>query len=145
MIYFDTSYLVRLYFEDAGFAVVRELAASDHAACAMHGQAEAMAAFHRKLRDGAITLKSFRAMLAQFEADLAAGAFHWLPASPEVLRRVREVYADLPGTVYLRGADALHLATAGMNGFRMIYSNDTHLLAAAKYFGIKGVNVIPGR
>lgn len=144
MIYLDTSYLVRLYLEDVGFAVVRELAASDHVACAMHGQAEAMAAFHRKLREGALPLKSYRALLAQFEADAEAGAFRWLPAGPEVMERLRGIYAVLPAAVYLRGADALHLATAAANGFKTIYSNDGHLLAAATHFGLKGLNPIAG-
>ena len=142
MIYFDTSYLVRLYYEDAGFVTVRELVATDHVACAVHGQAEILAAFHRKLREGAVTPKSYQALLAQFEADQKAGAFHWLPASPEVLERISAVYASLPRTVYLRGADALHLATAAANGFKAVYSNDSHLLAAAPHFKLKGHNPV---
>lgn len=142
MIYFDTSYLARLYLEDAGFAAVRALAATDHVACALHGQAELISAFHRKLRERAIGPKSFQALLAQFEADAASGGIHWLPAGPETLARVREVYARLPATVYLRGADALHLATAAVNDFKAIYSHDAHLLAAAGHFKLKGVNLI---
>lgn len=144
MIYLDTSYLVRLYYEDAGFVIVRELVATDHVACAVHGQAEILAAFHRKLREGAITPKSYQALLDQFEADRETGAFHWLPIGPEVLERVRTAYAGLPKTVYLRGADALHLATAAANGFKAVYSNDSHLLAAATHFKLKGLNPLAG-
>lgn len=140
MIYFDTSYLFRLYFEDSGFTVVRELALADHVASAAHGQAEMLAAFHRKLRQGAVTPKSYQTLLSQFEADREAGAFHWLPAGPEVLERINTVFAGLPRTVYLRGADALHLATAAANGFKAVYSNDRHLLAAASHFKLKGLN-----
>ena len=140
MIYFDTSYLVRLYFEDPGFAVVRELASADHVASATHGHAEILAAFHRKLREDAITPKSYQALLDQFRADQEAGAFHWLPAAPEVMERIGMAYGKLPRTVYLRGADALHLATAAANGFKAVYSNDAHLLAAAPHFKLKGLN-----
>ncbi len=142
MIYLDTSYLVRLYWEEPGCDAVRELAASDHVCCAQHGEAELVAAFHRKLREGALPLRSYRAVLAQFESDQAADAFRWLPAGPAVLERVREVYADLPRAVFLRGADALHLATASVNGLKAVYSHDRHFLAAAGHFGLRGVNVV---
>lgn len=142
MIYLDTSYLVRLYFEDPGYEEVRQLAASDHVACALHGQAETIAAFHRKYRERAITLKSYRALLEQFAADDQAGAFRWLPSGPDVMQRLREVYAGLPSSVPLRAADAVHLATAAVNGHRAVYSNDAHLLNAAVCFGLKGQNII---
>jgi predicted nucleic acid-binding protein len=142
VIYLDTSYLVRLYFEEPGFPVARELAATNQPACAMHGQAEILSAFHRKFREGVITPKAYQARLDQFAADREAGAFQWLPAGPEVLERIGTVYAGLPRTVYLRGADALHLATAAVNGFKAIYSNDSHLLAAASHFKLKGLNPI---
>lgn len=109
MIYFDTSYLVRLYYQEAGADAVRALAARDHVACAAHGQ---------------------------------AGAFQWLAQDAEILSRIRHIYQRLPATVFLGAADAIHLATAAESGFRVIYSNDGHLLAAAKYFGIEGKNVI---
>jgi predicted nucleic acid-binding protein len=142
VIYFDTSYLVRLYFEDLGFEQVRQLAATDHVCCAPHGQAETVAAFHRKFRERAILLKSYRALLAQFEADNQAEAIRWLPSGPDALAGIRQIYRDLPADVYLRGADALHLAAAAAHGLRVVYSNDTRFLAAAKYFGLKGANVI---
>ena len=142
MIYFDTSYLVRLYFQDPGADKVRALAATDHVACAALGQAEMMAAFHRKLREGAIKPTAYAALVGQVEAHIAAGAFQWLSQNQEILSRVRRVYVDLPASVFLRGADAIHLATAVEAGFRSVYSNDVHLIAAARHFGIKGVNVI---
>ena len=142
MIYFDTSYLVRLYYQDPGAAAVRALAATDHLACAVHGQAEMVAAFHRKLREGVIRPASYAALLGQVEAHIQAGAFHWIPQSEEILSRIRRAYEKLPASVFLRGADALHLATAAESGFWEVYSNDLHLLAAAKHFGLVGKNVI---
>jgi predicted nucleic acid-binding protein len=142
VIYFDTSYLVRLYYQDAGAGQVRALAATDHIACAALGQAEMMAAFHRKLREGAIKPAAYAALADQVEAHIKAGAFHWLAQDREILSRVRQVYRNLPASVFLRGADAIHLGTAVEAGFRIVYSNDAHLLAAARHFGIEGKNVI---
>jgi predicted nucleic acid-binding protein len=142
VIYFDTSYLVRLYYADAGADAVRALAATDHLACAAHGQAEMMAAFHRKLREGAIRAPAYAALLGQVRAHIEVGAFQWLAQNEEIMARIRNVYQKLPAAVFLRGADAIHLATAADAGFRIIYSNDGHLLAAARHFGIEGRNVI---
>ena len=142
MIYFDTSYLVRLYYQDPGADKVRALARTDHVACAALGQAEMAAAFHRKLREGAIKPAAYGALVDQVEMHNKAGAIQWLAQDREVLSRVHQIYRNLPATVFLRGADAIHLGTAAEAGFRIVYSNDAHLLAAAKHFGIQGVNVI---
>ena len=142
MIYFDTSYLVRLYYQDPGADAVRALAATDHVSCALHGQAEMIAAFHRKPREGAIRPSAYAALVGQLQAHIEAGAFQWLAQDGDVLARIRKVYEKLPATVFLRAADAVHLATASESGFQIVYSNDAHLLAAAKHFGLEGKNVI---
>lgn len=142
MIYFDTSYLVRLYYDEPGADKVRVLAASDNVACAAHGKAEMIAAFHRKLREKAISQSSYDVLLGQVRIHDRAGAFQWLSAGPEIYLQIAGVYARLPAAIFLRAADALHLATASHAGFHNVYSNDAHLLAAAKYFGIEGRNLI---
>ncbi|MGH7980483.1 MAG: type II toxin-antitoxin system VapC family toxin [Limisphaerales bacterium] len=142
MLYFDTSYLVRLYTRDSGWEKVRALAGADSLACCVHGQAEILAAFHRKFREGVLTRKELGTLLAELDKDSTAGAYRWLPLSPAVVDRVASAFARLPAVVNLRAADAIHLACSADAGFSRIYSNDTRLLAAASHFGLAGENII---
>ena len=142
MLYFDTSYMARLHTRDPGWEKVRKLASADSLACCLHGRAEAVAAFHRKFREGAINANELGELLAEFERDCKAGGVHWLPLSPTVMERLTKVYSILPATTHLRAADAVHLACAAENTFKEIYSNDVRLLAGAPHFGLKGINVL---
>jgi hypothetical protein len=99
-------------------------------------------ACHRKVREGQATLEQLRAMLAQTSADNAAGALQWLPVTVSLMERVESVLGSAPSNIFLRAADAIHLACAAEHGFTEGFSNDRHLLAAAPLFGLRGVNVI---
>jgi predicted nucleic acid-binding protein len=79
----------------------------------------------------------------QYDLDEEARLWSWLPVTQELLTDVVARFRKLAPTVFLRSADALHLACAVEHGFKEIHSNDGHLLAAAKAFKIKGVNVVP--
>ncbi|MCA1586918.1 MAG: PIN domain-containing protein [Acidobacteria bacterium] len=48
----------------------------------------------------------------------------------------------MPSTVFLRAGDALHLACAKEHGFQEVYTNDRHMLKAARHFHLTGVNVL---
>ena len=141
MIYFDASCLVRLYYKDHGFEEVRHLATTDAIACAQHGQAEVVAALHRKCREGSLTTKAYRVVLEQFGADVKADAFRWFALSQTFLDRVRASFDRLLAELFLRASD-IHLASASEHAFPVIYSNDKNLLAATPHFGLRGVNVI---
>ena len=141
--YYDTAYLLKLFRPEFGSEAVRAHAATvDVLVCSLHGRAELIAAAHRKIREGSATPAHLEALLAQVAADEAAGALRWLPITDAHLARVEVVFRHAPATVYLRAADALHLASAAEAGFAEILSNDRHLLAAAPRFGLRGVDVI---
>jgi predicted nucleic acid-binding protein len=142
VVYFDTSYLVRLYLPDDGAEAVRTLAAESDIACCLHGRIECIAAFHRACRERGLSRIDYFALLDQFNADDKAGGFSWLPFSLELTSRAEEVYRGASSRLFLRAADALHLACAIENGFKEIYSHDRRMLSAAPHFGLKSRNVI---
>jgi len=142
--YYDANYLFKLQCVEHGTAEVRAHAATVSVLCtAAHGRAEFASAAFRKVREDSPTQHEYQLALAQVKADAATGNLQFLPLSEGILARVESVFATAPPTTYLRAADALHLATAGENGFTEIHSNDKHLLGAAPLFGLKGVDVIP--
>jgi predicted nucleic acid-binding protein len=128
--------------EDPGWQKVREIAAADHIACCLVSRAESLAAFHRKLREGVLNNNEMRILLGQFQKECDLGAFQWLPFSSILVDVLHKTYANLPASVHLRAGDAIHLACAAENGFKEIYSNDRQLLAAARHFGLRGLDII---
>lgn len=144
-LYFDTAYLCKLRWNEPGSPEVAACAlVCDSLACAFHGRAEFYASGFRKVREGVVSREAFRVVASQFEADCAAGGIIFLDLTDRVMARVTRVFMEAPDTMFLRAADALHLACAAEYGFDTIYSNDRHLLAAAAHFGIEGVDVIGG-
>lgn len=143
-VYFDTSYLVRLYLEDRGYEKVRELASEyTRVASAWHARAEVVAAMHRAYREGRFTKEHYAMVTAQFDFEEKGKQFTWVALGDEVYERLKRAYRAAPSETFLRAADALHLACAAEHGFKEVHSNDRHFLAAAPHFGLKGVNVIP--
>jgi len=139
--YFDATFFVRLYIEEPGYESIRTLVQnSEEVASSIVGKMETEAALHRQLRDGKINADGFEEAYRQFADDSASPLLKWLPLTEIVINRVHRVFAELPSDVFLRTGDAIHLVTASEGGFKEIYSNDKHLLAAAPLFELKGIN-----
>ncbi len=145
MIYFDTAYLAKCYLKEPGCMRVREFASrSETIACSDLGRAELCAVFHRHLREGRLTEAQHKVLHRQFRQDLKDGLWHWLPVERRIWEMVEGHFADLSAKVFLRGADAIHLASARLHGIRKLFTNDRHLLAACEAFGLEGVNLLEG-
>jgi predicted nucleic acid-binding protein len=140
--YFDTAYIAKLYLKEADSGVVRALAEdAGEIVCSAHGRVELAYIFHHKFREAAIDREDFTARWKQVEADSAAGNLRWLPWDDSLVDLAARSALDLPSNLFLRAAGALHLVCARDHGFRSVYSNDKHLLAAAKHFRLRGINV----
>lgn len=143
MIYCDTAYLLKFYLDEPGSDAVRTLIDQQTGVSSLAlARLELAAAFHRKLREALILPQAYKSVLAQFAEDQRNGIWTWLEVDDHLLDKAARVFSALPASVFLRASDALHLACAREHGFREIYSNDAHLLRAARHFGIKGRNVI---
>jgi predicted nucleic acid-binding protein len=143
MIYCDTAYLLKYYLDEPGSDAVRQLIDRQTGVSSLSlARLELQAAFHRKLREGLIEAKTHRALVAQLADDHRDGLWSWLAVDDDLLDQAARRFAPLPANVFLRASDALHLTCAREHGFREIHSNDQHLLAAARHFGLKGRNVI---
>ena len=142
MIYFDTSYLVRLYLDDFGAEAVRALVKQSDVACSLHGQTECIAALHRAFRERRFSHNAYLSLLNQFEEDDRDGAFNWLPMDDKVNMVVAKIYRKASAKIFLHAADALHLANARENGFKEIFSHDQRMIEAAPLFGLKGIDVV---
>ena len=143
MHYLDTSYLLKIYACEHGSTdVAAWMHGRSHFVCAQHGRLEVLTGLKRHQREGRIDARGFRQMFVQLEADEKKRLIEWLPVTSSLIEAACRATAALPPAVFLRAADALHLACASDAGLKEIYSHDRHLLAAAPHFGLRGIDVI---
>jgi predicted nucleic acid-binding protein len=140
-VYFDSALIAKFYLNEPGREDVRRVArAAGTVVSSGIAIVEVSAAFHRKLREGTIEPRVFRALQGQFVHDLDAALWRLAGPTEAVLREVQAALSRLERSVFVRSLDALHLVTARSEGFDRIYSNDRHVLAASRSFGLHGVD-----
>jgi predicted nucleic acid-binding protein len=141
-VYFDTSYIAKFYLNEPESAGIRELVRK---ADAIRSSAWAFAEFHavlvRHTRENALLLSDARALAARFSDHIEAGLWNLAPVTESLLRRTSVFMLSAPDDVFIRTADAVHLATALETGEREVWTNDRHMLSAAPHFGLVGRRV----
>lgn len=139
--YCDSALVAKFYLNEAGQERVRQLARrSGVIVTSGIAVAEVAAAFHRKLREGAVDRSTFRALQGQFAHDLANGLWKLVGPTEALLQQVQTLFVGLETSVFLRSLDALHLVTAKDEGFDRVYSNDRHVLLACRAVGLRGID-----
>lgn len=143
MIYLDAAYIGKCYLNEPGAERVQELArkAEGLASCEI-ARLEFFSLVHRHLREGNITSPEAREILRDFEGDETHGVWRWLPVTSTLIRRICDEVRVFPPETFLRTGDALHLGCARENGFKVVYTNDRHMLGSSPLFKIEGINVI---
>lgn len=143
MIYFDAAYIAKCYLNEPGAERVRELArdADGLASCEI-ARVEFTSILKRHIREGHLTRREASTTLKEFEGDEHDGVWHWFGVTSTLVERTRQHVLTLPSAVFVRSVDALHLTCAQEHGFRNIYTNDRHMLHAAKHFHLAGINIL---
>jgi predicted nucleic acid-binding protein len=138
LLYFDAAFIAKFYLQEPESDAVRAFTEeSPGIASLVIGRLETELVFSRKLREGALTPSGHEALIAQFQVDCEDGLWSWLPLTDELVAAAQETTRRLPGGVFIRSLDALHLTCARWHGHERIYSNDRHLVNAAPYFGLQ--------
>jgi predicted nucleic acid-binding protein len=143
VIYFDAAYIAKCYLNEPGADRVRELAyGADGLGSCEVARLEFASILKRHVREHHVTRREITAILKEFEEDEKNGVWQWFNVTSEVLETARQTVLGLAATVFVRSGDALHLACAEIHGFEDVYTNDRHMLQAARYFHLVGVNIL---
>ena len=141
MIFCDTSAAVKIYSsERESNAVKAHFEAEDELCLSDLARVEVMSVFHRRLREGIWNRIHFLSAVSQFSKDDLSGFWTWLPLDKLIIDAASKIYTMLPGTVFLRSSDCIHLVTALHHNFAEIYTYDSHQSAAAAILGLKAVS-----
>ncbi len=141
--YFDAAYIAKCYLNEPGAERVRELARQAQGLCsADFGRLEFTCIVQRHRREDHLTAREARVIFKEFEEDEQNAVWRWLPVTTDLVRDACDRVRRLPARTFLRTGDALHLTCARAFGFTKVYTNDRHMLAGARYFGVTGVNLL---
>ncbi|MFL6199556.1 MAG: type II toxin-antitoxin system VapC family toxin [Thermoanaerobaculia bacterium] len=135
IVFVDTSVLVKLYIAEPGSERMREAAAQeDHIAASLLAFAESHATFARRHREKLLLAPELEELLLRFTDDWEE--LMQVPMSAEILAFVPGLCKRHP----LRGADAIHLASALLlhqEGLEILFAcSDGSLLSAAAAEGL---------
>jgi predicted nucleic acid-binding protein len=123
--------------------VRRRLEAEDEVCVSELARLELMGVFHRRLREGKWTRDDFLASVRQFSTDDISGFWTWLPLDSAIIDAAANTYTTLPGNVFLRSADCLHLVTALHYNFDTVHTHDKHQTLASSALGLAAVAIQP--
>jgi len=141
-VYLDTTYIAKFYINEPGSARIRDLVRD---AGSVHSSLWALAEFHsvlhRQMREGALSSRNARELALRFSGHTADGLWNLVPVRETLLRRTAALMISAPPDLFIRTADAVHLATAQEIGERQVWTNDRHMLAAAPWFGLEGRSI----
>jgi predicted nucleic acid-binding protein len=140
--YLDSAYIAKFYVNEVDSRAVRELiGGADSLVSSAWAMGEVSCVLHRHMRENRLTQRQFRELLDAFLRHVGQDVWTFLPVTYRTLQKVAALVRAAPAGVHLRAGDAVHLAAAMGAEEHEIWTNDRHLLQAAKHFGLSGRSV----
>lgn len=142
-LYLDTAYVAKCYLNEPDADRVRKLVREQSGLTSSAWcRAELACIIHRHVREGALARAQARGLHDLFLGDVRDGVWSLSPVSTELLETIEGKLRRLRRrNLFLRAGDAVHLGTASEHGFREIWTDDRHMLAAAPAFAPRGRSV----
>lgn len=140
--YLDTCYVAKFYWNEPGSLELRELIRSaGNIRSSAWALAEFHALLHQRVSEGVASAAEVGDLASRFSAHVHDGLWTLIPVTEASLRRTGILMISAPPEIFLRTADAVHLATAQEAGERDVWTKNRHMLAAAPYLGLTGRSV----
>ena len=140
--YLDSAYIAKFYVNEPDAPAVRKLIRGAHHICSSSwALIEVACVFHRHVHEGSLTAAYGHELMGLFRSHVEDDLWNFIPITPALMRRTAALIRGLPPNAPIRAGDAVHLATAMDAGETEIWTNDRHLLAAAKQLGLAGRSV----
>jgi predicted nucleic acid-binding protein len=140
--YLDSAYLAKYYINEPDSDRVRKtIRRAQYVVTSAWSIAEVSCVFHRHLRQGGLSAAQFQELSREFLSHVEREIWTFVAVTPKVVRRVSSLLAALPPEVFIRTGDAVQLVSALEADEPEVWTNDPHMLAAARHFGLVGRSV----
>lgn len=136
--YLDSAYIAKYYVNEPDAPAVRALIRGARERWSSSWcLAEVTCVFHRHVREGSLTRAQGQVLSDLFRSHVEEELWQLASTTSSLLLRTAALVRGLPESVPLRAGDAVHIATALSLNETEIWTNDRHLSAAARHFGIE--------
>jgi predicted nucleic acid-binding protein len=138
VIYWDTSAVAKLYFNESDSQAWQEYALSSATARVSSVLMEVEFAFAANMKQyrGELVPGGARKLIELLHDDIQAGHFQVFPLGADIITHALEMASSLTPHIPLRTLDGLHLATAMLLHCREIATADERLQRAAQHLGL---------
>jgi Predicted nucleic acid-binding protein, contains PIN domain len=134
--YLDSCVIVKLVSPEPDSAAYHEIVAGQPVVTSELAVAEVRSALLAKERTGRISQRDRQTCWRVFQEKVRDQEFLLLPLSRQVIERAGAVIDQCHPNIPLRTLDAIHVATAELNGGELMCSSDNRVNEASEFIGL---------